>query len=92
MGLRCGGHGWGNSELQYYTKNRKENARVEDGKLIIEARKAPFDGACYTSARLVSKNKGDWKYDRIEVRAKLPKGKGMWPAIWMLPTQWVYGG
>ncbi|WP_350998791.1 glycoside hydrolase family 16 protein [Shewanella sp. TB7-MNA-CIBAN-0143] len=45
----------------------------------------------YTSARLVSKNKGDWKYGRFEIRAKLPQGQGTWPAIWMLPTDWVYG-
>lgn len=84
--------GWGNNELQFYTWNRKENARVEDGNLVIEARKENFEGAAYTSARLVSKNKGDWKYGRFEIRAKLPAGKGMWPAIWMLPTKWVYGG
>ncbi|MCU7552168.1 glycoside hydrolase family 16 protein [Chitinophagaceae bacterium LB-8] len=87
-----GSHGWGNNELQYYTVNRKENARVENGHLIIEARKEKFGKANYTSARLVTKGKGDWKYGRVEVKAKLPKGKGMWPAIWMLPTQWVYGG
>jgi len=84
--------GWGNNELQFYTWNRKENARVEDGSLVIETRKENFEGAGYTAARLVSKNKGDWKYGRFEIRAKLPAGKGMWPAIWMLPTKWVYGG
>ena len=87
-----GGHGWGNNELQYYTLARSENARVEDGHLIIEARKETHEGQRFTSARLVSKNKGDWKYGRIEVKAKLPKGKGIWPAIWMLPTKWAYGG
>jgi len=86
-----GGHGWGNNELQYYTNEREENARVEDGKLIIEARKEAYSGNDYTSARLVSRNKGDWTYGRIEARAKLPKGKGTWPAIWMLPTEWIYG-
>ena len=84
--------GWGNNELQYYTWHRPENARVEDGKLTIEARKENFAGAAYTSARLVSKNKGDWKYGRFEISAKIPAGKGMWPAIWMLPTKWAYGG
>ena len=84
--------GWGNNELQYYTTNRLENARVKNGKLIIEARKENFEAAKYTSARLASKNKGDWKYGRIEARAKLPAGTGMWPAIWMLPTKWEYGG
>ncbi len=84
--------GWGNNELEYYTHNRKENARVVKGKLIIEARKENFADANYTSARLVSKLKGDWKYGRIEVRAKLPNGRGIWPAVWMLPTNWEYGG
>lgn len=84
--------GWGNNELQYYTVARKENARVENGCLIIEAHKENFSDAKYTSARVVSKNKGDWKYGRIEVKAKLPAGTGMWPAIWMLPTKWEYGG
>ena len=84
--------GWGNHELQYYTWNRPENARAENGKLIIEVRKESYSGAQYTSARLVTKNKGDWKYGRLEIRAKLPAGKGLWPAIWMLPTKWEYGG
>ena len=84
--------GWGNNELQFYTWNRSENARVENGMLVLEARKEPFQGAAYTSARLVTKNKGDWKYGRIEIRAKLPAGRGMWPAIWMLPSKWEYGG
>ncbi|MFM2360840.1 MAG: hypothetical protein RLY16_2833 [Bacteroidota bacterium] len=85
--------GWGNHELQYYTWNRLENARVADGILTIEARKEKYEGADYTSARMVTRNKGDWKYGRVEVRAKLTDGKkGLWPAIWMLPTKWVYGG
>jgi len=87
-----GGHGWGNKELQFYTARRKENARVENGHLIIEARKEPWEGRDYTSARLVSRNKGDWTYGRFEVRAKLPSGRGTWPAIWMLPTGATYGG
>lgn len=87
-----GGHGWGNKELQYYTEARKENARVENGSLIIEARRDRWKGHEYTSARLVSKGKGDWTYGRFEARAKLPSGKGTWPAIWMLPTNWSYGG
>ena len=87
-----GGHGWGNKELQYYTERRKENARVENGLLIIEARKEGLEGREYTSARLVSKGKGDWTYGRFEVKAKLPSGRGTWPAIWMLPTGKDYGG
>lgn len=91
-GYDVGGHGWGNKELQYYTERRKENARVENGRLIIEARRDNWEAHEYTSARLVTKNKGDWTYGRVEVRAKLPSGRGTWPAIWMLPTSKDYGG
>lgn len=83
--------GWGNNELQYYTQ-RPENVRIEDGRLIIEAHREPYEGKEYTSTRLVSRQKGDWKYGYIEARAKLPQGTGTWPAIWMLPTDWQYGG
>ena len=83
--------GWGNNEAQFYTRDLK-NARVENGNLIIEAIKDSMGNKAYTSARLVTKTKGDWLYGRIEIRAKLPKGKGTWPAIWMLSTDWSYGG
>lgn len=79
-----GGNGWGNNELQFYTDRRPENARVENGKLVIEAIKEDFQARKYTSARLLTKGKTAWKYGRIEVMAKLPKGVGTWPAIWML--------
>ncbi|GAB4018910.1 glycoside hydrolase family 16 protein [Spirosoma koreense] len=79
-----GGNGWGNNELEYYTARRPENARIENGKLIIEARKETYQGNRYTSARLFTRGKADWTYGRIEARAKLPKGVGTWPAIWML--------
>src|SRR5690606_33502541 len=79
-----GGHGWGNNELQYYTSGRTENARVNDGILTIEARREDWQEKKYTSARLVTRKKGDWQYGKVEVRAKLPKGLGTWPAIWML--------
>ena len=84
-----GGHGWGNRELQFYTEGRRENARVEDGRLIIEARREDWQGKPYTSARLNSK--ASWTYGRIDVRAKLPRGRGTWPAIWMLPVRGKYG-
>jgi beta-glucanase (GH16 family) len=82
---------WGNNELQYYT-NDLENVRVENGRLIIEAKPDSMGGMRYTSTRMVSKKKGDWLYGRIEAKAKLPRGNGTWPAIWMLSTDWKYGG
>lgn len=85
-----GGSGWGNNELQYYTEG--DNAYVEDGYLTITAKKEQFNKLEYTSSRLITKNKGDWLYGKIEVYAKLPEGRGTWPAIWMLPTDWKYGG
>ena len=91
-GYDVGGHGWGNKESQFYTERRKENARVENGSLIIEARREAWEGREYTSARLVSKGKSDWTYGRVEVKAKLPSGRGTWPAIWMLPSGKEYGG
>ena len=90
-GYDVGGSGWGNHELQYYTKDNLKNARVENGKLIIEAIKEPLEGKNYTSARLTSKGKADFLYGRFEVKAKLPKGLGTWPAIWMLATDHSYG-
>lgn len=86
-----GGDGWGNNESQYYT-DRLSNAQVTNGKLVITARKENYGGKEYTSARLVSRGKGDWLYGKVVVRAKLPAGRGTWPAIWMLPTDWEYGG
>ena len=87
--------GGGNKELQIYT-DRKENVRVENGCLVLEARRdnAEVNGTEreYSSGRVRSKHRGDWKYARVEVRAKLPEGNGMWPAIWMLPTDNEYGG
>lgn len=87
---------WGNNELQNYTSESSNNAWVENGNLIIEARKEEYTHPGgptrdYTSARLRTMDKGDWLYGRVEVRAKLPGGRGTWPAIWMLPTDWEYG-
>ncbi len=78
-----GGYGFGNNERQYYTNNIK-NAEVKDGKLFITALKEKYEDNNYTSAKLITYGKATWKYGRIEVSAKLPKGKGSWPAIWML--------
>lgn len=84
-----GGGGWGNQEQQYYTREDTDNARVEDGHLIIEARKESYEGNNYTSVRLNSEE--SWTYGRVEIRAKLPEGRGTWPALWMLPDQDTYG-
>ena len=85
-------HGWGNNEQQYYTAGRLENAEVKDGKLFITALREETNGKAYSSARLMSKGKGDWLYGKFKIRAKLPEGRGLWPAIWMLPSDWEYGG
>lgn len=84
-------YGWGNNEAQWYTGSSPENAWVDNGILKISARLDSMNGKRYTSARLTTKNKGDWKYGRVEVLAKIPGGRGMWPAIWMLPTENAYG-
>ncbi len=81
--IGTGNNGWGNNELEYYT-NSDNNARVENGKLIIEARKENVGGKNYSSARMLTQGKADWTYGRFEIRAKLPAGLGSWPAIWML--------
>jgi len=85
-----------NREMQYYTDSRAENAVQRGGYLVITARNdsAMIDGDIrpVTSASIRSRNKGDWQYGRIEVRAKLPSSLGTWPAIWMMPTTNTYGG
>lgn len=89
--------GWGNNELQNYTPRNhpNPNAWVENGRLIIEARRETFTHSGhtrdYTSARLRTINRGDWLYGRIDVRARMPAGRGTWAAIWMLPTDSEYG-
>ncbi|MFH1120484.1 MAG: glycoside hydrolase family 16 protein [Bacteroidota bacterium] len=76
-----GAGGWGNNELQYY---RQENTSVSDDVLIIEARKENYQNSSYTSSRLVTRDKKSFKYGRIDIRALLPEGQGIWPALWML--------
>ncbi|NBV45041.1 MAG: glycoside hydrolase family 16 protein [Planctomycetia bacterium] len=86
--------GGGNNELQLYT-DRRENVRVEDGRLVIEARrdKPGIAGTQreFSSGRIRSKRRGDWLYGKVEVRARVPVGQGIWPAIWMLPSDDTYG-
>ena len=83
-GYDVGGNGWGNNEAQFYTKADTNNAVVRNGFLSIIARKEKHEGKGYTSARMVTSNKKDWRFGRVEIRAKLPKGRGTWPAGWML--------
>lgn len=78
-----GGHGWGNNELEYYT-DRAENSFISEGALVIEAKKENFSGSQYTSARMITKDKKIFTHGRVDVRAILPEGQGVWPAIWML--------
>jgi beta-glucanase (GH16 family) len=85
-----GGGGWGNSELQYYT-NTTNNASVANGILTITARKENMGGMGYTSSRMVSKFSSDMLYGRIEMKIKIPAGRGTWPAGWMLPNDYAYG-
>lgn len=85
-----GNGGWGNNESQYYT-SRLDNAYCSDGTLKIVAKKEAYGGCNYTSARITTKAKGDFKYGYFEMRAKLPSGGGTWPAFWMMPTSSVYG-
>lgn len=86
--------GWGNNEKQFYT-DKNENAFVEDGNLVIRAKKDQVTDELgsydYTSAKLTTKGKFSQTYGRYEMRAKLPTGKGLWPAFWMLPEQDLYG-
>lgn len=86
-----GGGGWGNNELEYYT-NSAGNASVANGLLTINVKKEAYQGMNYTSARLVSKDAGTLLYGRVEVSAKIPVSRGLWPAIWMLPNENTYGG
>lgn len=81
--------GWGNNELEWY---RSENVACENGILRITAKKENYNGADYTSGRIRTKDKGDWTYGRFEFRIKMPVGQGIWPAIWLMPTDNVYGG
>ena len=81
--------GWGNNELQWY---QPENVTVNNGILTITAKEEQAGGKNYTSGRIRTINRGDWTYGRFEIRAKMPQGKGMWPALWMLPTDpSIYG-
>lgn len=90
-GTVVGGGGFGNNELQYYT-NRSQNLSVGDGNLTISAIKENYSGSLYTSAKIWTQGKFDFKYGKFEIRAKVPASGGTWPAFWMMPSDSVYGG
>lgn len=92
--IGTGSNGWGNNELEYY---REENASVEDGLLVIEARKETFGGRGYTSSRIKTQDNFSFTYGRVDVRAVVAEGKGLWSAVWMLgqnfaDVSWPYSG
>lgn len=87
--IGTGGNGWGNNELQYY---RRENTKVADGNLVIEAKRESFAGSQYTSSRLVTLDKQSFQFGRIDIRAVLPQGQGIWPALWMLGSNFKTAG
>lgn len=91
-GYEVGGHGWGNNELQYYTGADTSNAIVKNGRLFITVKKENKEGKGFTSARLVTKGKAEWTYGKIEINAKLPPGRGLWPAAWMLGSNYKEAG
>jgi beta-glucanase (GH16 family) len=82
-GYDIGGNGWGNNELQFYT-DKTDNSFLSGGRLVIEAKPEKIGTNNYSSARLLSKGKQEFKYGRIDIRAKVPTGQGVWPALWML--------
>jgi beta-glucanase (GH16 family) len=81
-----GSGGWGNNELEFYTNNLK-NTFLSNGNLIIEARRESIGASNYSSGRMTTENKKFFKFGRIDIRAKLPVGQGIWPALWMLGTK-----
>ncbi|MGM0580405.1 MAG: glycoside hydrolase family 16 protein [Bacteroidota bacterium] len=92
--IGTGSNGWGNNESQYY---REENTRLEDGYLVIQAKEENFQGQEYTSSRIITEGKKEFKYGRFDIRARMPYGQGIWPAIWMLGSNfrdvgWPYCG
>ena len=88
-GAEYGNPGWGNGELEYY---QKENVYVQDGQLHIKAKREMVNEFNFTSGRIRTEKKVHFKYGKVEASIALPKGKGMWPAFWMLPEEFAYGG
>jgi hypothetical protein len=86
--LGTGDNGWGNGEAQYYT-DREENLTISNGTLKITAKAESFQGSEYTSARMITYQKFEFEYGRVEARAKLPTGGGTWPALWLLGADFI---
>ena len=79
--IGTGTWGWGNNELQYY---QEDNTSIIDGNLVIEARRQTLESSNYTSSRLITRDKKSFRYGRVDIRAVMPEGQGIWPALWML--------
>ncbi len=86
----CPNCGWGNNELEFYTNG--DNLSLQSGKLIIEARDQVLGGKNFTSSRITTRNKKFFKFGRIDIRARVPEGQGIWPALWMMPQEEKFGG
>lgn len=84
-----GNVGWGNNELQYY---REENTYLENGLLVIEARKETYNGSAYTSSRIKTMDKFSFRFGRVDIRAAVAEGKGLWSALWMMGQNWSQEG
>jgi len=87
--IGTGNWGWGNNELQYY---QEDNTSIIDGNLVIEARRQTLDNSIYTSSRLITRGKQSFQYGRVDIRAVMPEGQGMWPALWMLGSNHLQVG
>ena len=87
--IGTGNWGWGNDELQYY---QEDNSSIIDGNLVIEARRQTVESSNYTSSRLITRGKQSFQYGRIDIRAVMPEGQGIWPALWMLGSNHFQGG
>ena len=87
--IGTGNGGWGNNELQYY---QEANTSIIDGNLVVEARRETIGSSSYTSSRLITKDKQSFQYGRVDIRAVMPKGQGLWPALWMLGSNFSQVG
>ena len=87
--IGTGNWGWGNNELQYY---QGDNTSIIDGNLVVEARRQTLENSNYTSSRLITRGKQSFQYGRVDIRAVMPEGQGIWPALWMLGSNHLQVG